>query len=174
MKTMNALAQFVIPFVGLKEGQHIFNFDIDKTFFNEFEFSDFHTVLLKVDLLFEKKANMLKLSFTVHGNVGLTCDVTNEHFEYPLETTLDWIVKFGDAYNDDNDEFLVLPYGSYQLNVAQPIYEMIVLATPLKKVHPGIAEGTLDSDLLKRLDELQPKEKKEQKDPRWDKLKDLL
>ena len=52
---------------------------------------------------------------------------------------------------------------------------MIVLAMPVKKVHPGVKDGTLDSDLLKRLEELQPKEEKlKNNDPRWNKLKDLL
>ena len=72
-------------------------------------------------------------------------------------------------------ECLILPHGSFKVNVAQPIYEMIVLAVPLKKVHPGVADGTLDSELLKRLEELQPQaEKTTDNDPRWDKLKDLL
>lgn len=171
---MDVLAEFVIPFVGLKEGEHSFEFEIDKTFFNEFEFSDFDAATLKVSLLFKKKASLMNLKFSVRGTLGLSCDVTNEPFDYPIETSLDWIVKFGDQYDDDNDEFIILPHGSYQINVAQPIYEMIVLAVPIKKVHPGIADGTLDSDILKKLEELQPKEEKEENDPRWDKLKDLL
>ena len=117
----------------------------------------------------------MNLSFTAQGSLWLTCDVSNEIFPYQINTSLDWIVKFGDEYDDDNDEFLILPHGSYQVNVAQPIYEMIVLAVPVKKVHPGVVDGTLDSALLKKLEELQPKEEKlENNDPRWDKLKDLL
>ncbi len=172
---METLTEFVIPFVGLKEGQHSFDFDIDTTFFNAFEFSDFTTASIKVNLLFEKKPSMMNLKFTANGMVGLTCDVSNEVFDHHIETHLDWIVKFGEAYDDDHDEFLILPHGSYQVSVAQPIYEMIVLAVPVKKVHPGVLDGTLNSTLLKRLEELQPKEEKlANNDPRWDKLKDLL
>ncbi len=56
------------------------------------------------------------------------------------------------------------------------MYEMIVLAVPLKKIHPGIADGSLKSDVLKKLDELSPEKKKDIKetDPRWDDLKKLL
>ncbi|MGB2086491.1 MAG: YceD family protein [Flavobacteriaceae bacterium] len=172
---MEALTEFVIPFVGLKEGHHSFNFSIDTTFFKEFDFSDFSSASLEVSLLFEKKPSMMNLKFTAKGHVGLRCDLTNEPFMHPIATELDWIVKFGDQYDDDHDEYLVLPHGSYQVSVAQPIYEMIVLATPVKKVHPGVDDGTLDSDLLKRLEELQPKEEKlKNNDPRWNKLKDLL
>ena len=54
---------------------------------------------------------------------------------------------------------------------------MLVLAVPSKRVHPGVADGTLKSSALKKLAELQPKEVregKEETDPRWDALKSLL
>lgn len=172
---METLTEFVLPFVGLKDGKHTFEFDIDTTFFNAFEFNEFDQPAVKVKLLFDKKRGLMNLSFIAQGSLGLTCDVSNEIFPYQINTSLDWIVKFGDEYDDDNDEFLILPHGSYQVNVAQPIYEMIVLAVPVKKVHPGVVDGTLDSALLKKLEELQPKEEKlDNNDPRWDKLKDLL
>ena len=80
------------------------------------------------------------------------------------------------SLNDDNEEVLVLPHGEHHLNVGQYIYEMMVLALPSKRVHPGIADGTLDSDIVKRLEELSPdkENKKEDTDPRWDELKKLL
>ena len=172
---METLPEYVLPFVGLKDGKHTFEFDIDTTFFNAFEFNEFNQPAVKVKLLFDKKHGLMNLSFIAQGIVGLTCDVSNEIFPYQINTSLDWIVKFGDEYDDDNDEFLILPHGSYQVNVAQPIYEMIVLAVPVKKLHPGVVDGTLDSALLKKLEELQPKEEKlDNNDPRWDKLKDLL
>jgi len=51
------------------------------------------------------------------------------------------------------------------------------LAVPQKRIHPGIEDGTLQSEVLDKLNELQPKEKrsnKEENDPRWDELKKLL
>ena len=54
---------------------------------------------------------------------------------------------------------------------------MLVLAVPQKRVHPGVLDGTLESEALMKLKELQPKDKKENKDntdPRWDALKDLI
>jgi uncharacterized metal-binding protein YceD (DUF177 family) len=83
------------------------------------------------------------------------------------------IVKFGEEFNDDSDEILIIPQNSYQLDVSQLIYEMIVLSMPIKKVHPGIEDGTLDSGMLKKLKEFTDKEQKESIDPRWEKLKEL-
>ena len=87
------------------------------------------------------------------------------------------VVKFGEEYNDEDDEILILPHGEHQLNIAQYVYEMLVLAVPQKRIHPGIEDGTLQSEVLDKLNELQPKEKrsnKEENDPRWDELKKLL
>jgi uncharacterized metal-binding protein YceD (DUF177 family) len=56
---------------------------------------------------------------------------------------------------------------------------MIVLSVPFKRVHPGIKDGTLQTEALEKLTELSVKEKpknikQEEIDPRWDKLKQLL
>ena len=53
---------------------------------------------------------------------------------------------------------------------------MIVLALPLKKIHPGIADGSLKSDILNKLEELSPDKHKEidEIDPRWEDLKKLI
>ena len=166
-----------MPFVGLKEGVHHFDYEIENTFFKAYDFNDFFDAKVKVVLTFEKKATLLNLNFKAIGSVEVSCDVTDEYFDFPIDTSFDWIVKFGDEYNNDNDEILIIPHGSYEIDVAQPIYEMIVLAIPAKIVHPGIKDGTLDSDILIKLEELQPKERllpEEESDPRWNKLKDLL
>ncbi|MEL1245267.1 DUF177 domain-containing protein [Flavobacterium sp. DGU11] len=177
---MKANKDFLIPFVGLKQGKHQFEFEINKTFFDDFGFDEYNNVNIKVNLVLEKKSTMLELSFKHKGTVNVPCDLSNEDFDQPVKGKLSLIVKFGDEYNDDNDEMLILPHGEYQVNVAQYIYEMIVLSVPSKRVHPGIKDGTLDAEILDKLNELAPKEnkiKEEQKentDPRWDELKKLL
>ena len=72
-----------------------------------------------------------------------------------------------------------MPHGEYEVNIQQYIYETIVLAIPSKLVHPGVEDGTLDSEILKKLEELSPKlkdkkEKEDEIDPRWNTLKKLL
>ena len=86
------------------------------------------------------------------------------------------IVKFGATRETDPDEILIIPEGSYQINVAQYFYEMVALSIPLKRVHPGIKNGTLKNDILSKLEQLDPQNKKPpiSKDPRWEKLESLL
>ena len=175
---MKQLKEFDIPFVGLKLGKHRFDYQIDKTFFEAFNYDEFAEATLKVSLVMEKKSNMLELSFKVDGAVNVPCDLTDEPFDQPVEGNLHLVVKFGEEYNDENEELLIIPHGEHQINVAQYIYEMIVLSVPAKRVHPGVADGTLSSELLQKLEEFQPKEENKNNDgdtdPRWDTLKKLL
>ncbi len=175
---MKALKEFNIPFVGLKIGTHQFTYKVDNKFLEVFEFDEFNDTNVVVHLDFEKKSTLFELNFQINGSVNVDCDISTEPFDLPIENKLHLVVKFGGEFNDENEELLVIPHGEYELNVAQYIYEAIVLAVPSKRIHPGIEDGTLNSDILDKLEELAPKEteSKEEKeiDPRWNKLKNLL
>ncbi len=170
------LNEYDISFFGLKDGNHLFEYKIEKQFFEAFDYDEFIGADLLVKVNFVKKSTFFELHFLMKGIVKVACDVTNEPFDLPIDGKLEMVVKFGDDFNNDNEEILIIPHGEHQINVAQFIYEMIVLAMPNKKVHPGIEDGTLQSDILEKLEELQPKENKDLNiiDPRWEGLKKLL
>ena len=176
---MKQLKAYNIPFVGLKQGIHQFEYQIDNTFFEHFEYDEFNAATVDVLLEFNKKSTLLELKFTATGSVNVNCDVTNEPFDLPINNELMVVVKFGEVFNDENEELLIIPFGAYEVNVQQYIYELIALAVPYKRVHPGVEDGTLNSEVLEKLDELSPKDKTikendEEIDPRWNKLKNLL
>ncbi|MEN3323736.1 DUF177 domain-containing protein [Mariniflexile soesokkakense] len=176
---MKPLKEFTIPFVGLKIGKHHFEYKIENAFFEYFEYEEFNDVNVDVHLVLEKKTTLLELNFKISGFVNVNCDLTNEPFNQPIKNEFDLVVKFGDEYNDEFIDILIVPHGTYEINIQQYIYELIVLAVPIKRIHPGVKDGTLDSDILKRLEELRPKlkevkETEEETDPRWNTLKKLL
>ncbi len=171
------LKEFNIPFSGLKLGKHEFVYEIENAFFESFDYQEFNGASIQVKAILEKMSTMMELKIKAKGTVNVDCDLTGEPYDQPISSDLHLVVKFGEEYNDEDDEILIIPHGEYQINVAQYIYEMLVLAVPQKRVHPGIVDGTLKSDILEKLEELQPKEKKEptdKTDPRWDDLKKLL
>ena len=176
---MRPQKEFNIQFIGLKLGEHHFEYDISEKFFEEFEFNEFNYADLKINMVLNKKTTLLELHFEVSGTVNVNCDITNEPYNQSISNDFDLVVKFGNEYNDENEEILIIPHGEYEINVAQYIYELIVLSVPSKLVHPGVLDGTLDSEILKKLEELSPKDldtKKdnEEIDPRWNTLKKLL
>ncbi|MBC7524520.1 MAG: DUF177 domain-containing protein [Flavobacterium sp.] len=177
---MKVTNEFLIPFIGLKLGKHQFDFQINNSFFEKFDYHEYESSDIKVKLTLEKKSMMLELAFSHVGTVNVPCDLTNEQFDLPVKSKLKLVVQFGEQYNNDNEELLVLPHGEHEIDVSQYIYEMIVLSVPFKRVHPGIKDGSLKTETLDKLAELSVKKsKKEVKqeeniDPRWDKLKQLL
>ncbi|WP_035669417.1 DUF177 domain-containing protein [Flavobacterium sp. 83] len=180
---MNKTKEYLIPFVGLKLGKHQFEYQISNAFFEIFDYNEFQNSDIKVNVVLEKKSTMLELSLKHKGTVNVPCDLTSEDFNLPIKGKMKLIVRFGEMYNNDNEELLILPHGEFEIDVAQYIYEMIVLSVPLRRVHPGIKDGSLKTEALVKLKELTIKEQKkehkqEQKeeniDPRWDKLKQLL
>lgn len=177
---MKHLNEFLIPFIGLKLGKHKFEYTINKTFFDSFDYNEFENSTIKVNLVFDKKSTIMELNFKHKGTVHVPCDLTNEMFDLPIKGKIKLVVQFGEAFNNDNEELLILQHGEYEIDVSQYIYEMIALSIPLRRVHPGIKDGSLKTDVLDKLNELKVKEHKKETiqeantDPRWDKLKKLL
>lgn len=175
---MEELKDYTIPFVGLKQGEHEFNYVVDKTFFEHFEFDDFNDSAVTLKVLLTKKTTLLEFNLDFSGTLNVNCDLTNEPYNQEISGEYHFVVKFGEEYNDENEELLILPHGSYQVNIQQYVYESIVLSLPAKRIHPGLKDGTLKSDILEKLEELSPKadsvEEDSKTDPRWDNLKKLL
>ncbi len=174
---MKEMREFDIPFAGLKLGKHQFEFEISNQFFEAFEYTEFNAAALNVKVNLEKQTTMLEFHLETEGVVNVDCDLTAEPYDQAVQGELQLVVKFGEEYNDENDDILIIPHGEHKVNLAQYIYEMCVLAVPTKRVHPKVVDGTMDSEILERLEALQPKtetEKTEQTDPRWDALKNLM
>ena len=177
---MKQLNEFLIPFIGLKLGKHAFEYQINNTFFEQFDYNEFENSSIYVKAVLEKKANFMELSLKHKGTIFVPCDTTAEMFDMPIKGNIKIVVQFGEEFNNDNEELLILPHGEFQIDISQFVYEMIVLSIPLRRVHPGIKDRTLQSEVLVKLEELKIKKVKQQKeiseniDPRWDKLKQLL
>ena len=177
---MNKTKEFLIPFIGLKLGKHHFEYQINNAFFEIFDYHEFNNSNIKVNVVLEKKSTLLELSFKHKGVVNVPCDLTSEDFDLPIKGQMKLIVSFGEEFNNENEELLILPHGEFEMDIAQYIYEMIVLSVPLRRVHPGVKDGSLKTEALTKLNELTVKEEKEEIkekeniDPRWDKLKQLL
>ena len=178
---MKNLKAYTIQFVGLKQGEHHFEYDIDDAFFENYGYDDFNSIAVKVDLQLVKKPTLMEFIFHMHGKANVNCDLTNEPYDHPIEGNYTLVVKFGEEYNDELEDILILPHGEYEFNVAQYIYETTVLALPKKRVHPKVEDGMMDSEILDKLEELSIEndeksgaDKDEEIDPRWEKLKDFI
>jgi uncharacterized metal-binding protein YceD (DUF177 family) len=176
-----SLKPFDIVFSGLKLGRHLYDFQIDDVFFSHFAPVEFRTPELQGALSLVKQNNLLELTFSLSGTVEVNCDITDLPFRMPIQQTLDMVVKFGEVFNDDDDEILILPQGEHTVSVAKYFYEMAVLGLPFKRVHPDVVAGKMGQEVLALMAQMHPDAEPEEipeeetpTDPRWDKLKKFL
>jgi len=167
--------RYTIPLSGLKEGHHTIDFEIDKEFFEQFEESEVKEGSLIANIVMDKRSSHSDLLIRISGNVKICCDRCLEMFFHPVVCENRLLVKFGKTIDDIDPDILSLPVGEHELDLQQHIYEFILLALPIKRVHPNDNKGisTCDPAMLKKLDELIVDEEPET-DPRWDELKKLM
>lgn len=161
----------IIPFVGLKEGVHEFKFQIDKTFFKQFEYSIIQDAKLKVKLLFEKKKTMFNLNFKIKGEIFTDCDRCGDPLTIKVKGEEDLIVKFGNEVYNETDEIKIISENEYELDLSDSIYEFAHLLLPSKKTHKKLED--CNPDVIERLKQLNTKKETESIDPRWDALSKL-
>ena len=169
---MNHLREYIIPFGGLKIGNHTFDFDVDEKFFACFEGTDLNQGKVKVTATMEKTERMLVFNFLIDGVVTVVCDRCAEEFDLEIGGEETLYVKFGDEAAEEDDDVLVLPHDENRIDVSDVIFDYINLLVPFRKVHPEKADGTsgCDPEMLARIEALKPPALS---DPRWEALKNI-
>lgn len=181
LRALKSLQEYSIPFTGLKEGKHQFDFDVDKRFFDEFEYSLVKNGNLKVELELDKQETMLILQIVIKGHIFLNCDICLSDFPSVVDAKERVIVKFGedDSLEDETDEIIVLSRNEHELNASTLIYEYINLAVPyFHRCDKAGSTEWCDQDMVEKLEKLSGPDQAEEKeqnaaDPRWEALKNI-
>lgn len=127
-------SEFVIPFIGLKLGNHVFEYDITDAFFEGIEYSIIHRGNVRVRLELEKKETMLIGIFQLEGIVTKDCDRCTDDIEVEVEGEYQIIYKFGGDASDD-EALITLDKDAYEIDVKMNIYELISVSLPLRTIH---------------------------------------
>ena len=177
---MDKFKNYEVAFSGLKDGKHQFEFEIDQTFFELFETEEeFSNSKLKASVLLDKHSTFLEFWIEINGTVTLICDITGNPFDHSIHYELKILVKFGETYDDSNDEVITIPASDHSFNIAQLLYEGVMLSIPMKKISPDVSES--DWELLNKYSvgsvetsSLNDEKQEDQEvDPRWEALKNL-
>lgn len=176
---------FDIEVIKYKDGLHEVDFLIEDAFFQQVVENDLLekgnlTAWVKID----KGANLIELTFHIVGKVTVVCDRSLETFEQPLNFTEKMIYKFGPEVKEIDESVMMITRDTPSINVAQLIYEFILLALPSKKIHPDYKNELDEEDNeleggFVYLDEAFAEDSAEEKesttpvDPRWEKLEKL-
>lgn len=172
---MKVLREYQIPYVGLKLGNHTFNFEVNDKFFKAFEGSLIEKCDVKVRLELEKKETLFILNFFIDGTVNVVCDRCSEAFDKSIFGDFQCLVKYKGSSDDlpeDGDEIVYINREDSYIDVSDLIYDYINLCLPMQLVHPDKPDGTsgCNPEVLKYLN-TSHKEESSEGDPRWAALK---
>lgn len=192
---MGKFTEFKLGLKSLPLGTHHVEFHLGKEFFVNMESADVHDADLAVDLAVVHRNDAYDMTFHITGTVTLICDRCLDSLEMPMDTLYHVTVEYGDDYNDESDDVLVIPESDNSLNVAYMIYDTVALAIPIKHVHPlgkcnramsailkkhttGPASGddAIEETLIEEMDAMDDDagvDAGTPTDPRWDELKKL-
>jgi uncharacterized metal-binding protein YceD (DUF177 family) len=168
---MNYMKNFIIPFSGLKVGNHNFTFDIGDKFFDHFIYAEIKKGEVHIDCLLEKQSRMMILHFDISGTVRVPCDRCGEEFDLAIEGTQSLIVKYGETHTEESEDILLITEKEHELDLGQNLYEYIHLLLPIKKTHPEDEQGNsmCNPEITRFIQE--PAE--QAPDPRWEVLQKL-
>lgn len=169
---MDYFKEFVIPFRGLAIGNHEFDFVIDARFFDRFNYSDISSGHVNVSLTLNKQERLLVFDFSLDGYVDIPCDRCSEYFPMPVNAVNKLFIKLQHEHVEESDDVIAIPDSEWNVDVSQFIYEYIILALPIQKVHPDHEDGSsqCDPEMIRLLHQYS---KTSLPDPRWDALTDL-
>jgi len=180
---MKALKTFTVKFASLADGEHIFDYQVDSKFLKHFEASLVQEANIEVNLSLLKFLNSLEFNFEISGTVLVPCDVCINEFHLPIKGSETITVKIVSEIPDDSDEYNIIYIGesSSSINIAEMLYELIMLSIPMKRVHPLDEDGnpTCDPNVLKYLEINEDNSAEEEADendsinPIWGELKNL-
>jgi uncharacterized metal-binding protein YceD (DUF177 family) len=153
---MNRFSEYIIPFNSYSNGHYQFDYELDEAFFELFPENDVKQprIRIKVDMI--KQDRQLEFDFTVSGSVFLPCDRCLEEYEQPVNARYKLYGKFGSGRNDEEFDVIWIPQEAHQVDLSQYFYEYVILALPLRKVHPGGKNGKpgCNPEMLDLLDHL--------------------
>ena len=174
--SLKSLRTYAIPFTGLKLGKHEFDYVVDDSFFNEFDYSLVKNANLQCKVELDKQETMLILNFHITGDIKLDCDKCLAQYPQYVDITEQQIAKFSDEPIDEDEEVIALTKNDHEINIAGLIYEYINVAVPFIAIcdNPGDTPYC-DKDMLDRLEKLSASDEQPepQADPRWDALKNI-
>ncbi len=175
-KTVGYTSKYNIAWKGLKEGITEYVYLIDAEFFEQIDKSLVEKAEVLARVTIEKRNLVFTFGFELEGTVELTCDRCLEKYNQFIKQQVTLLIRIGDGLAEPGDDVIWISPGEDFINLAQLLYEYIVLSIPVRHVHPKDKNGKslCNPEMLKQIEKYSTKESEPAKDHRWDELKKLM
>lgn len=168
-----AFRAFEISIFNLSNKVHEYRFPIDETLFGLFEQTIAERTEGTCDVTLNRSETMMTVHFNIKAKVELICDISVKPFWHDIAVEKDIMVKFGDEEAELSEDVIVIHWDTQFFNVAEYIYQFLLLSIPMKRIHPDI-EDEERPDMVYSSGEQEQEESEDQAiDPRWAALKNL-
>lgn len=168
--------EFQIAWLGLKEGLHKFQYEVDDKVLEDlgYEHPEFESLKALVNLNLEKNSGFFILNFDIGGTVVMPCDRCGDNLEVKLWDEFSLIVKLtedeeeAERQNENEDPDVVfISRGETVIDIFKWVYEFIILSFPFQIIHPNDEQGnsTCNPEALKLLDQMRAPE--QEQNPLW-------
>ena len=167
--------EFEIAWLGLKIGEHEYDFSIDDQFMQERGApAELHDWNAQVKLKFDRQQSFFRLHFDVSGSVTVPCDRCGDDFSLSLWDEFDLLVKLAgdeedEAVTDEEADVAFISRSETVIDISAWIYEFAMLSVPLHKLHP---ENGCNPEALRLLNKLSATEDSPEHDI-WKGLKNI-
>lgn len=148
---MERISNFDIPLESLRLGEHEFVFELNDSFFKEFETGLLTNGAFNINVLVDKLGSQTNISFHVKGTTRVECDRCLDSMIMPMDFSSDIVVKFHSSSPLQDDNVYYLSHGQDQFNLAKPFYDVISLNLPIASTHDMINEDC-NPEMMKYLD----------------------
>ena len=182
---MNELRPYDINIIGLEEKRYEFDFQSGNDFFKALDQQLITKGNVTTHLILDKSETMIRLDFQIQGVVEQTCDRCLDLYDENVDTRRTLYLKFGDRNEELTDEIELIERNTATVHIARYIFDFIVLALPMKRLHPRFRADEVGDDddedapgkLIYSSGEATETdgtgEEKPVVDPRWDALRKL-
>ncbi|TXC85182.1 YceD family protein [Luteibaculum oceani] len=162
---MDVLTEFKVPYLGLKDGLHQFEFKIGKAFFVAFDNLEVESADIELVIELDKKTTMVVADFKFRGKVEMPCARCMENVHTSVEGSERIVYKFHGEEDIDDETIVFVPPHLGEIDLSPQAYEIMVVNFPLRVVHEDISE--CNQDVIEKLKDLKPKVNN---NPQWEEL----
>ncbi len=148
-----------IAFVGLKQGIHDFQYQVNDKFFEPYQQQDFKKCSANIKLTLDKQNGFMLLKFEIGGSLEVTCDrCGSTTLPVDLWDEFNVVVKLTEepdqmnAQEEDPDVYYI-GRGESHLHIADWIFEFVNLSIPMQRMcsEEEIGSEYCDNDVLAML-----------------------
>ncbi len=174
---MKATSLYKIHLTTLKEPSETFEFKLDKAFFEQYSDDSIENVACVADVHCEKTDRMLICNFAIRGTLMLLCDRSLKPFEHKVDVKSTIYFKFGEEYEEQAEDLIVIPADTVEIDLSQPIFDILYLSIPSRRLHPDhrdeLSEKSYFFTTEKQEATTSKAENSDNVDPRWEALQKL-